>query len=117
VFWYVLGCSEKIGGPNKTVEIDIKFGKCKYQRGHAVKVQWVSSGVERESGKTFLVPVPDRTADTLMVVVSAWIEPGTTVISDCWAAYRVVVHGYTHRTVNHSFTFVDERSGAHTNTI
>ena len=29
-------------------------------------------GVERESGKTFLVPVPDRTADTLMAVIDAW---------------------------------------------
>jgi hypothetical protein len=41
-------------------------------------------GVERESRKTFLVPVPDRTADTLKAVIDAWIEPGTTVISDCW---------------------------------
>jgi len=115
---YVTGCSEKIGGPNKTVEIDIKFGRCKYQRGHAVKVQWVSGGVEREFGKTFLVPVPNRTADTLMAVVSAWIEPSTTVISDCWAAYRVLeAHGYTHCTVNHSTAFVDELSGAHTNMI
>ena len=54
------GCSEKIGGPNKTVEIgESKFGKRKYGRGHPVKGQWVFGGVERESGKTFLVPVPD----------------------------------------------------------
>lgn len=116
---YVLGCSEKIGGPNKTVEIDeSKFGLCKYQHGHAVRGQRVFGGVERESGKTFLVPVPDRTADILMGVVSAWIEPGTAVIRDCWAAYRdLEAHGLTHRTVNHSITFVDERNGAHTNTI
>jgi hypothetical protein len=54
---YVLGCSEKIGGPRKTAEIDeTKFGQRKYNRGHAVKGQWVFGGVERESGKTFLVP-------------------------------------------------------------
>jgi hypothetical protein len=115
---YVLGCSDQIGGANKTVEIDIKIGRCKYKRGHAVKVQWVSGGVERESGKTFLVHVPDRTADTLMAVVSAWIEPGTTVGIDCWAAYRVLeAHAYVHRTVNHSIALVDEGSEAHTNTI
>jgi hypothetical protein len=57
------GCSEKIGGPNKTVKIDeSKFGKRKYGRGHPVTGQLVFGGVERESGKTFLVPVPDRTA-------------------------------------------------------
>jgi hypothetical protein len=101
---YMEGCSEKIGGPNQAVEIDeSKFGKSKYGRGHPVKGQWVFGGVERESGKTFLVPVPDRTANTLMAVIDAWIEPGTTVISNCWGAYRDLdAQGYTHRTVNNS---------------
>jgi len=31
----------------------------------------------------FLVPVSDRTADTLMTVLSAWIETGFKKISDC----------------------------------
>jgi transposase-like protein len=116
---YMESCSEKIGGPNKTVEIDeSKFGKRKYGRGHPVKGQWVFGGVERESGKTFLVPVPDRTADTLMTIIDAWIEPGITVISDCWGAYRNLdQQDYTHRTVNHSIGFVDQRIGTHTNTI
>jgi len=51
-------------------------------RRHPVKGQWVFGGVERESGETFLVPVPDRTSDTLMAIICDWIEPGTTVISD-----------------------------------
>jgi transposase-like protein len=112
-------CSEKIGGPNKTVEIDeSKFGKRKYGRGHPLKGQWVFDGVERESGKAFLVPFPDRTADTLMAVISDQIEPGTTVISDCWGVCRnIEAQGYTQRTVNHSIEFVDQRTGAHTNTI
>jgi len=84
---YMEGCSEKIGGPNKTVEIDeSNFGQRKYHRGHPVKGQWVFGGVEREPGKTFLVS--DRTANTLLAVIGTWIEPGTTVISDCWGAYR-----------------------------
>jgi hypothetical protein len=87
---YMDGCSEKIGGPNKTVEIDeSKYGRRKYHRGHPVKEQRVFGGVERESGKTFLFPVPDRTADTLKAVIVAWIETGITVMSDCWGAYRV----------------------------
>jgi len=51
-------------------------------RGHPVQGQWVFGGVERGSGRTFLVPVPDRTADTLMDITREWIETGTTVISD-----------------------------------
>ena len=115
---YMEGCSEKIGGHNKTVEIDeSRFVRRKYHRSHPIKGQWVSGGVERESGKMFLVPVPDRIADTLKDVIDAWIEPGTTVISDCWGAYRDLdAEGYTHHTVNHSIGFVDERTGAHTNT-
>jgi transposase-like protein len=78
----------------------------------------VFGGVERESGKTFLVPVKDRTADTLMTVIRDWIEPGTTVISDCWGAYHDLgSQCYRHRTVNHSNNFVDPHTGAHTNTI
>jgi hypothetical protein len=53
-----------------------------------------------------------------MAVISDWIKPSTTVISDCWAAYRDLhTHGYTHHIVNHTIGLVDERTGAHTNTI
>jgi hypothetical protein len=80
---YLEGCSKKIGGTNKTVEIDQSmFGRRKYFRGHAVRGMCVFGGVELESGRTFLVPVTDRSADTLMTVLRAWVEPGTTVISD-----------------------------------
>ena len=73
--------------------------------------------VERASGRTFLVPLPDRTADTLMTVIHAWIEPGTTIISDCWATYRDLdAQGYTFCTVNHTISFISE-VGDHTNTI
>jgi hypothetical protein len=52
-----------------------------------------------------------------MAVIDACIEPGTTVISDCWGAYRDLdAEGYTHRTVNHTIGFFDELTGAHTNT-
>jgi len=70
------------------------------------------------SSKTFLVPVTDRTVDTLVTIIKNWIEPGTRIISDCWAAYRTRSdEGYEHQTVNHSISFVNEETGAHTNTI
>jgi transposase-like protein len=116
---FLEGRSVKIGGPNKTVEIDeSKFGGRKYHRGHPVKGQWVFGGVERESGATFLVPVKDRTADTLMAVLRDWVEPGTRVISDGWSAYKDLGSmGFTPQTVNHSIHFVDPNTGTHTNTI
>ena len=69
---YMEGCSENIGGPNKIGENDkIKFCRRKYHRGHPVKGQWVFGGVQREYGKMLLVPVPDRTADTLKSVIDS----------------------------------------------
>jgi hypothetical protein len=50
VLVFLEGCSVKIGGPNKTVEIDeSKFGRRKYSED-LVLGQWVFGGVERESG-------------------------------------------------------------------
>jgi hypothetical protein len=68
---YVMGSSQKIVGSNDTVEIDeSKFGLRKYNWGHKMKGQWVFGSFELKSGKIFLVPIMDRTADTLMAVVS-----------------------------------------------
>ena len=47
---YLQDNSQKIGGPDKIVEIDeSKFCKRKYHRGHRVQGQWIFGGVERGS--------------------------------------------------------------------
>jgi hypothetical protein len=62
--------------------------------------------------------VHDRSAETIIGLIKQWILPGTTVITDCWAAYSFLLdEGYVHFAVNHSVTFVDETTGAHTNMI
>ena len=95
---YLEDNSQKIGGPDKTVEIDeSKFGKRKYHRGHRVQGQWIFGGVERGTGRSFFVPVRNRTKATLTAIILAWVEPGTTIISNCWAAYNDLGRqGYTH---------------------
>ncbi|GFU62559.1 putative transposase-like protein [Trichonephila clavipes] len=46
------------------------------------------------------------------------VVPGSVIISDCWKAYNCLSHeGYQHLRVNHSLTFKDPESGAHTNSI
>ena len=109
---------EKIGGSGKLVQIDeSKIGKRKYHRGHVVEGQWVFGGIEEESRKCFIVTVEDRSEATLLQVIKDWIEPGTTIVSDCWKAYvNLEKHGYIHKTVNHSMEFVNEE-GFHTNKI
>ncbi len=104
-----------------TVEIDeSKFGKRKYNRGRCVDGQWVFGGICRETGEIFLVPLPNNKRDrqTLEPLNIKHIKPGTRIISDCWKAYdRLGTKGFEHLTVNHSYTFVDPTTGAHTNTI
>lgn len=111
--------TEQIGGPNAVVEIDeSKFGKRKYNRGRRVEGKWVMGGVERDSNRCFLQVVEDRSAETLVPLIERFIAPGSTIISDCWRAYeRLGERGYNHLTVNHSVTFKDPETGAHTNTI
>ena len=64
-----------------------------------------------------MVCVEDRSEKTLLAILKEWVLPGTTVISDGWAAYHnISKHGYGHEVVNHSVEFVNN-TGDHTNKI
>lgn len=111
--------SQKIGGPNRIVEIDeAKFGKRKYHRGRVIDGQWFFGGFERESHEMFVIAVPNRSSETLLHAIKENILPGTTVMSDCWKAYNCLSsEGFQHLTVNHSYNFVDPITTAHTQNI
>jgi transposase-like protein len=66
----------------------------------------------------FLIHVINREKNTLLPIIKQFIKPGTTIISDCWSSYQCLnKEEYEHFTVNHSVTFKDPETGAHTNTI
>lgn len=112
--------SQRLGGPGKIVEIDeAKFGKRKYNRGRRIEGQWVFGGFERDSKKIFLVPVPDRSAQTLLQVIQEWILPDTTIVSDCWKSYDTLNdEGFQHFAINHSINYVDPNDATiHTQNI
>ncbi|GFX63703.1 putative transposase-like protein, partial [Trichonephila clavipes] len=102
---HVESTSSKIGEVGEVVKVDdSKFGKRKYHRGHYVEGQWVFGGDERDPRKQFLVAVHNRTKQTLMEIIMEWIEPGTTIISDCWKGYNhdvLTTEGFKHLTVKH----------------
>eukprot|EP00095_Tigriopus_kingsejongensis_P010183 snap_masked-scaffold105_size367834-processed-gene-1.11 protein:Tk10183 transcript:snap_masked-scaffold105_size367834-processed-gene-1.11-mRNA-1 annotation:"hypothetical protein CLF_100748" len=112
-----------IGGPTKIVEIDeTLLAKAKYNRGRWPEQRWVFGGVERESGKCFMVEVPDRSRETLEPIIKQYIRPGTRIMSDGWAAYRQIssIEGanYSHSVIIHEKNFVlPEDSKVHTQQI
>ena len=62
----------RIGGPGIEVEIDeSKFGRWKYSRG---RWQEVFGGVERITGRSFLVEVQQRDAATLIPIIQQYIQ-------------------------------------------
>ncbi|KAK7789573.1 hypothetical protein R5R35_007507 [Gryllus longicercus] len=111
--------SEPLGGEGVVVEIyESKFGKRKYNRGKRVEGKWVFGGVERGSSRCFFKVVECRSKDILLDIIKNYIKPKSILISDCWKAYDCLKdEGFTHLKVNHSITFKDPESGAHTNSI
>ena len=110
-------------GTSVVVEIDeTKFFHRKYHRGQWRPGHWVFGGIERGSGKCFLVEVPDRRAVTLKETIVQYILPGTHIISDGWAAYAQIEninHGiYRHDVIVHHEHFVDPNDDAiHTQNV
>lgn len=109
----------KVGGPGKIIVIaESKFGKRKYHKGRRKDGLWVFGGTERGTKNCFLTTVEDRSPDMLIPIIKKRVEPGTTILSDCWKAYsRLQEEGYEHQIVNQSKEFISQGRGAHMNTI
>lgn len=107
-----------IGGLGIIVEVDeSKFGKRKHNRGHSVEGVWVLGGVERTQERLmFTEVVHDRSARTLLDVLSRHICDGSIVYTDLWRGYSNLAEELSveHATVNHSMHFVDPDTGVHT---
>lgn len=112
-----------MGGEGKHVEIDeTQFSKRKNHQGRMMPGSdiWVFGGICREDKKAFAMVVPDRSATTLIPIITTYIQNNTTIYSDCWGSYNSISnlpHNYDHQQVNHSQNFVDPITNAHTQTI
>ncbi|KCZ75019.1 hypothetical protein H311_04010, partial [Anncaliia algerae PRA109] len=58
--------------------------------------------------------VADRSADTLLPIITRIVRPGSTIHSDEWRSYKGLTDsGYNYQTVNHSLHFVNPMNGVH----
>lgn len=86
---------------------DLLNGRRKHKHDRLPTTMWVFVGSKPRSERTFLVPVPDHSAETLLAIIKAWILPGTTIVSFCWVPYfRLGDEGFTHHAVNHSIALL-----------
>ena len=108
-----------IGGPGRVVEVDeALFSHRKNHQGRVLPQQWVFGGIDRQSRECFMYTVPDRSGPTLLPIIQQVIAPGTTIMSDMWAAYGGInAMGFAHLQVNHTYNFIDPQTGAHTQNI
>jgi transposase-like protein len=101
------------------IEIDESlFGKKrKYHRGTGNQKYWVLGMVERNTRKSVLQLVERRDRNTLIPIIEKYVEIGSTIYSDMWAAYNSLgSDGFEHKVVNHSVEFKSD-DGCCTNTI
>lgn len=111
---------EQIGGPGRVVQIDeSKFGRRKFNRGRQVEGHWVLGMVDEATNELRLevCPYNVRSAEVLIPIIRKHVKLGTTIHTDFWRAYdSLPAHGYIHKKVNHSESFVAE-DGTHTQRI
>jgi transposase-like protein len=117
----------KLGGENRIVEIDeAVFRKRKYHKGRPKPVIWILGMAERavhghDKCRVFYKVLKDRSANTILPIIKDHVIPGTLIMTDEWRSYHRIpgIEGmnYKHQTVCHSRTYVDEVTGAYTNTV
>ena len=123
--WQLQRLDMRIGGIGRIVQIDESvIYRAKHHRGHALFEQkkWMFGMYDVESKIGLILFVRDRSAATLLSLITTHIMPGTEIHSDQWGAYQgisqlPVFPPFIHRTVNHSLHFVDPISGVHTNNV
>ena len=86
---YKIGGFDENGNPLNVQIDESKFaGRRKYNRGRVHEhEEWVFGGICPVQNRMFMALVINRTAATLIPLITKWIEFGSLVVSDGWPAY------------------------------
>lgn len=91
----------------------------KFNKGRKVEGHWILGMIDVETKELRIAVCRNnsRSAEVMLPWIGKWVEKGSTIRTDCWAAYNKLEEmGYKHETVNHSKEFVT-KEGIHTNLI
>ena len=79
---------------------------------------WCFGMIESDSNRIIILNVPNRSADSLVPLILAYVDIESTIVSDCWKSYCCLGSmGYKHLTVNHDKNFINPLNGCHTQRI
>ena len=107
-----LNNQDAIGGDGIIVEIDdTSLGKRKFKGGPIIPHEWIFCGIERESKKSFGIPLVDDniTANILIELINKFIKPNTIIVSKFNEAYGSIGNhnNYKHWVCNNLVTLVN----------
>jgi transposase-like protein len=98
-----------LGGPGKLVEVDEVLLRHVRRPGHDRLQPTTILGIACD-GHVLTGIVVDRKRRTLHASIEKHVRPGSTIVTDDWAAYKgLEALGFNHIAVNHSRGFFNER--------
>lgn len=117
---YFINHPQTIGGVNCVVECDeALLVKRKYNLGRRVREQWVFMMYDVALKLGVILPVENRTSETLIPLMQQYILPGSVIYTDSALVYRCLSElGFTHLFVNHKVgEWINYRTGCTTNHV
>lgn len=88
-----------IGGKNKNRHYNKKV---KNAQGRSYIDKTPVFGILQRNGKVVSMPVKDVKSNTLKPIITQFIKPGATIMTDEWSSYRGLNKVYNHKFVTHS---------------
>lgn len=69
--------------------------QAKGNRGRIIQGQWIFDGIERNTIKVFILPIPHQSTQVLLPVIRKYVISGSIIHTDKWRVYDLHNELYT----------------------